>query len=64
MKMPEGWIFLYKQQYSDHDEVNEKYDLALELMKEMAEALEYTISDYAMPHEKAENVLEKFKEWK
>lgn len=70
MDLPEGWRALRKIRFENADEV--EILTCLDLMKEMAETLEYYARD---PHieeghicdpspYKAQTVLEKFREWK
>lgn len=73
MEMPEGWNRLREQIDSGLDIPHSEEIFMLNLMKEMAEALENTLnldgaildgSECYQRRMKLENVLKKFKEWK
>lgn len=64
MEMPEGWKRTYNE-WNSHDPYFKGRHKALDLMKEMAEALEYPEKiGFIVKDTPIEAALKKFKEWK
>jgi hypothetical protein len=68
VEMPKGWdtLKVYRNKANDEGKYTwmMKMDQALDLMKEMAEALEVFDNSYVIGSATAHDVLTKFKEWK